>query len=229
MAKRTYFTPQTFKFLKDLEKNNDRDWFKANKARYEEHVKAPILAFVEDLQPAMAKLSEHIVVSPKPVGGSMFRIYRDTRFSKDKAPYKTHAAMQFRHVAGKDVHAPGFYLHLEPGDVFMGGGMWHPDNKSLFAIRTRLAEDPKSWNKITGAKAFKTQFELHGESLKRPPRGFDPEHPNVDDLKRKDFIAVSKFDPKAPLSETFMADFVKRCRTTAPFMRWLCEAIELGF
>ncbi|MEM9874398.1 MAG: DUF2461 domain-containing protein [Myxococcota bacterium] len=229
MARRPYFTRDLFRFLTDLKKNNDRDWFKAHRDRYEEAVKAPMLAFIEDLAPAMAKVSEHVVVSAKPVGGSMFRIHRDTRFSKDKSPYKTHAAMQFRHVAGKDVHAPGFYLHLEPGDVFMGGGMWHPDNKALTSIRTRLADDPDAWKKVTRSKTFRDSFALYGGSLKRPPRGFDADHSFVEDLKRKDFIAVSSFDPDAPLDAGFMADFTKRCRRAAPFMRWLCDAVDLGF
>jgi len=106
----------------------------------------------------------------------MFRIYRDVRFAADKSPYKTHAAAQFRHRAAKDVHAPGFYLHLEPGGCFVGVGIWHPDGPTLAAIRTALVADPPGWTGAIGDRAFKRAFTLGGDALKRPPQGFDPGH-----------------------------------------------------
>ncbi|MEM6532458.1 MAG: TIGR02453 family protein, partial [Myxococcota bacterium] len=106
-----HFSPALFKFLRDLEKNNNREWFQTHKPRFEEHVKAPLLRFIEDIEAPLMKVSKHIVADPSPSGGSMFRIYRDVRFSKDKRPYKTHAAAQFRHATGKDAHAPGYYMH----------------------------------------------------------------------------------------------------------------------
>ena len=116
-----HFGPELFDFLRELRENNDRDWFQANKERYEHDVKEPLLGFISDFGPRIAKISPHIRADPRPTGGSLFRIYRDVRFSKNKAPYKVHAAAQFRHKRGKDVHAPGYYLHLEPGQVFAGG------------------------------------------------------------------------------------------------------------
>ena len=113
-----HLTSDLFEFLLDLRANNDREWFAENKRRYEQHVKEPLLAFIEDLEPHLHSVSEHFVADTRANGGSMFRIYRDVRFSKDKSPYKTQAAVQFRHEAGKSVHAPGFYLHLEPDQVF---------------------------------------------------------------------------------------------------------------
>ena len=108
------FDPEFFEFMADLAANNDREWFAANKERYEAEVLEPALAFIEDFSYRLREISPNFVADPRRTGGSLFRIYRDTRFAKDKTPFKTHTGMQFRHVAGKDVHAPGFYLHLDP-------------------------------------------------------------------------------------------------------------------
>src|SRR5688572_21278461 len=131
MLKSAYFTPRLFQFLRELKANNDRSWFQANKGHYESDVKQPLLEFIADFGPPLREISEHFDADPGPVGGSLFRIYRDTRFSRDKTPYKTHAAAHFRHERGKDVHAPGFYLHLEPDNVFAACGIWHPDSDTL--------------------------------------------------------------------------------------------------
>ena len=129
--KQAHFGRTFFEFLEDLKANNNSEWFKANKERYIDEVRTPLQQFVLDFAPHLKKISPHFVADPRPVGGSIFRIYRDIRFSKDKTPYKTHAAAQFRHKGGKDVHAPGFYLHLAPGEVFAGFGIWRPDSPSL--------------------------------------------------------------------------------------------------
>lgn len=220
-----YFTKELFEFLRELKKNNTRDWFTKNKPRYEEHVKEPLLQFINDLAPRLEKISPHFICSPKPIGGSMFRIYRDTRFAKDKSPYKTAATAHFRHDTANDVHAPGFYLHLEPKQVFIGAGIWHPDGPTLKLIRDRLVDDPAAWKRAINAKAFKEgRLALEGESLKRPPRGFDAEHPLVDDLKRKDFIAVARLKEADALSPDFMATFVSVCRDAKGFVEYLTEA-----
>ena len=128
------FTPALFSFLRDLAANNDREWFSANKSRYIAEVQEPALAFVEDLGMRLPEeVSPHFVADARANGGSVFRIYRDTRFSKDKTPYKTHTGIQFRHERSRDVHAPGFYLHLEPRNVFMACGCWHPERDTLHA------------------------------------------------------------------------------------------------
>ena len=157
----------------------------------------------------------------------MFRIYRDTRFSKNKAPYKTHASVHFRHAAGKDVHAPGFYLHLEPKNVFIGAGIWHPDPKALLKIRTAIQDNPGNWKKAKGARPFTARFTLQGESLKRPPRGFDPAHPAIEDLQRKDFIATAEFKQAEALRSDFMTMFAKACQSASPFMAFLTQALDL--
>ncbi|MBK6683740.1 MAG: DUF2461 domain-containing protein [Deltaproteobacteria bacterium] len=224
-----HFRPALFQFLRELAVNNDRTWFAENKARYEADVKGPLLSFIADFGPHLKKISRHYVADPRPVGGSLFRIHRDTRFSKDKTPYKTHASAQFRHEAGKDVHAPGYYLHLEPGSVFFGCGLWHPEPEPLQQIRTRIAEDPKAWKKAIGAKAFNPHYQLQGESLKRPPKGFDPDHPELEAIKRKDFIGVTPFKERDALSSDFLMQVVERAKAGTPLMRFLSESIELPF
>ena len=225
MPKTPHFTPELPTFLRQLKRNNNRDWFAANKKRYEEVVRDPMLQFIKDVAPKLKKISPQFVADPKTVGGSLFRIYRDTRFSRDKSPYKTWAAMQFRHRKGKDVHAPGFYLHIEPDNVFTGVGIWHPDSDTLSKIREAIAEKPPAWKRAIGAKTFKSKYELVGESLKRAPKGYDPEHPLIDDLKRKDFIAVANFNPKDLIRADFIDRFAQTAATATPFMKFLTGAV----
>lgn len=220
-----YFRPELFRFLEELRAHNDRDWFAAHKARYERDVRDPLLAFVRDVAGPLAGISRQVLADPRPVGGSLFRIYRDTRFAKDKSPYKTHAAVQFRHRAGKDVHAPGFYLHLEPGAVFAGAGLWRPSPPALLAVRTAIAKKPADWTRAVGGAAFRRACPLEGEMAKRPPRGFDPEHPQVDDIRRKDFVAIRRFGEKDALSPRFLQTFVGFCRAAAPLNVFLCKAL----
>ncbi len=172
---------------------------------------------------SLGEISPHFVADPRPVGGSRFRIHRDVRFARDKNPYKTHAAAQFRHREGRDVHAPGFYLHLEPGDVFTGAGLWHPDGPTLARIRTTIVDDPDGWRWPTRG------LTLGGDSLVRPPRGFDPEHPLVDDLKRKDLVCFTELGQAAACSPGFLDRFTETFRNASPFMRYLTEAVELEF
>ncbi len=229
MARETHFTDATFKFLEELAANNNRPWFEKNKPRYEEHVKEPAIRFITDFRPVLKKISTHFKADPRPVGGSMFRIYRDTRFSKDKSPYKTYTGIQFRHDLGKDAHAPGFYLHLEPKSVFIGLGCWHPDAASVRKIREAIVDDPAGLKRSTHAKKFTSRFELAGDSLVRHPRGFDPDHPLVDDLKRKDFIGVAPVPQKRVTQRGFLEEFAKSCGDGKGLMRFLCKAVDAPF
>ena len=171
-------TPALFDFLRELGANNERPWFEENKARYRAEVRDPMLDFIQAFAEPLAEISPHFRADPRANGGSLFRIYRDTRFSKDKTPYKTNVGAHFRHEAGKDAHAPGFYLHLEPGMCFAGCGVWHPDSPTLGRIRDAIVERPEEWTRITTGADFCRTFRLAGEALKRPPRGYDnPEHP----------------------------------------------------
>lgn len=165
MAKNGFagFHPSTLKFLGQLQRNNNRDWFNKNKSRYEDEVLAPSLAFIEAMQRPVEQFSPLLNCVPKRVGGSLMRIYRDTRFAKDKTPYKTNIGIHFRHQAGCDVHAPGLYVHIEPKEVFLGVGMWHPDTKPLACVRQRIADSPAAWKRVRDSKAFRTHFELTGD------------------------------------------------------------------
>jgi uncharacterized protein (TIGR02453 family) len=171
---RRSFSPVLFAFLRELRENNDREWFKANKRRYEEAVQEPAFEFITDFAPHLQQISSHFLADPRPVGGSLFRIYRDTRFGKDKTPYKTSTGIQFRHARGRDVHAPGLYLHLEPGSVFAGAGIWRPDSPTLGRIRDAIAGEPERWAEAVQETRRGERFRLEGESLKRPPAGYDP-------------------------------------------------------
>ncbi len=228
MSKR-YFTPKLFAFLKDLAENNDRGWFKAHQDAYEEYVREPALEFINDFAIPLKKISPHFVADSRTVGGSLFRIQRDTRFAKDKTPYKLNTGMQFRHIAGKDAHAPGFYVHIEPGECFIGVGLWRPETKLAYQIRDAIVEDPARWKRASRGKRFTDTLELGGDSLKRPPRGYDEDHPLIEDLKRKDFIASTKITQKSVVSDHFMDDYADACKRAAPFMNFLCDAVGVPF
>lgn len=229
MAGKRYFTRRSFAFLKELAENNNREWFQANKDRYEDDLKGPALNFIADFASHLEKISPHFRADPRANGGSMFRIYRDTRFSKDKSPYKTYTGLQFRHDRGKDAHCPGYYLHLQPGEFFMGVGIWHPDGPTTRAIRDAMVEDPAAWKRASRGKKFASTFELQGDRLKRPPRGYDPDHPLVEDLKWKDFIGVARVTQASLTGPDFMKEFTGLCRAGTPYMRWLCGAVGVPF
>jgi len=224
---RAHFSPALFAFLRDLKRNNSREFFLANKARYERDVRDPLLRFIEGFGPQLRAISPHYVADPRAVGGSMFRVNRDTRFSRDKAPYKTHAAAQFRHVKGRDVHAPGFYLHLEPGNVFAGVGMWRPPADALRLVRDAIAERPDVWTKAIGDRRFRARYDMSGEVLKRPPRGYDPEHPLIEELKRKDFVALTPFAQRDACGPGFLESYAATARAATPFMEFLTRAVGL--
>ena len=217
-----------FGFLKDLSNNNNREWFTENKDRYEDSVKMPALAFIAAFGPKLSKISPHFQAVPKAQGGSLFRIYRDTRFSKDKTPYKTNTGLHFRHEAAKDAHAPGYYVHLAPGEVFFGAGLWRPDGPTARSIRELIAGDGKGWT-AAAAALEKTSLALAGESLSRPPRGFDADHPLIEDLKRKDFIASLDLSEKEALAPDFLDRIAGLCADAAPLMKFLCRAVDVPF
>lgn len=225
----TYFSEETFSFLADLKKNNSREWFNRNKARYTTRVREPAIRFVTDFSPHLSKISDRFRADPRPVGGSIFRIHRDTRFSRDKSPYKTALGIQFRHESARTAHTPGFYLHIEPGTVFVGLGIWHPDGGALRKIRGHIVESPAAWKRAIGGKRFREKLELGGDSLMRPPRGIDPGHPLIDDLKRKDFIATAPLDQRSVVKPGFMREFSGLCQAGAPLVQYLCRALELPY
>lgn len=224
-----YFTKQTFAFLSVLAEKNERGWFEAHQQEYEDFVRTPALDFIRDMSDEMPAISRHFLAQPKKVGGSLMRIYRDTRFSKDKTPYKTNIGIQFRHEVGKDIHAPGYYLHIEPGECFVGIGLWHPDAEALFKIREAIVQKSEAWLVARDDKAFRKHFALEGDSLANAPRGFAKDHPLAEDLKRKDFIGMATLSEATVTSNKLRAQVVERFRESAPYMRFLCKALELRF
>jgi uncharacterized protein (TIGR02453 family) len=225
----TGFPNKTLLFLEELRANNNREWFEENKSRYEALVREPALDLITAMGPHLEKLSVQFVAAPKKVGGSLMRVYNDTRFSRDKTPYKTNIGIQFRHALGKDVHAPGYYLHIDPGECFVGVGLWHPEAEPLAAIRQRIADQPAAWKKVRHQAAFAEQFQLGGESLRRPPKGYDETTPCIDDIKRKDFIASCELSATDIHAKNFVDLVATRFRTATPFMRFLCEAVGVPF
>lgn len=225
----TGFQPATLKFLRQLKRNNDREWFTENKQRYENDVLFPAMAFVTAFQPRLRKISPYFVAVPKRVGGSVMRVYRDTRFAKDKTPYKTNLGIQFRHEQGKDVHCPGFYLHLEPGNCFLGSGIWHPDSPALAQIREAIDREPTAWKRARDNRKFRGAFELQGDSLKRPPRGYDADHRFIEDLKRKDHIGVMSVADAQVTAPDFIDWVAARFNDSRPYMRFLCDALRVPF
>jgi uncharacterized protein (TIGR02453 family) len=223
------FPKSCFTFLKELALNNDREWFATSKQRYESDVLEPTLAFIAALQPAMRKISPYIMVLPKRMGGSMMRIYRDTRFSKNKAPYKTHVGIHFRHELGGDIHAPGYYLHIEPGNCFLGAGIWMPCTEPLTMIRESIVDDTRYWTKARDDKKFKARFKMEGESLKTVPRGFEADHPMIEDLRRKSFIGLAPISEKELATPECLEIVASTYRDAKPLMKFLCDALHQPF
>ena len=154
-------------------------------------MRIPLLNLIDDFQEPLKRISTSYRAIPKKSGGSLFRIFRDVRFSPNKEPYKTNAGIHFRHKDAKDVHAPGFYLHIDPDGCFVGMGIWKPEAEPLKKIREHMLNKPEEWKRVSSAPALGAGLEVTGDKLKRPPRGFDKENPMIEDLKRKDFL-VSK-------------------------------------
>jgi uncharacterized protein (TIGR02453 family) len=224
------FPKDFFVFFRELKANNNRAWFEDNKQRFRDSVQAPMSEFIAAMAPRLKKISKNFVADPRPNGGSMFRIYRDVRFGKDKRPYKEHAACHFRHALGKDVHAPGFYMHFAPDDVRMGGGLWMPPPDALAKIRGAIAAKPAAWKKVLTDKSFSSHFDgVAGDALSRPPRGFDADHPFIDDIKRKSFFAMHESTTKIAASSKLIDEVAGTFSAASPLLRFLCGAVDVPF
>ena len=222
-----YFTKQTFSFLSSLADNNTREWFEEHKQNYEDYVREPALDFISDMTEEMPAISKHFLAVPKKVGGSLMRVYRDTRFAHDKTPYKTNIGIQFRHEVGKDVHAPGYYVHIAPDECFVGVGLWHPEADVLFKIREDILKNGDAWVAARDNKIFRKHFSLEGDVLTNAPRGYAKDHPLLEDLKRKDFIGLAALNKTDVTSKNFRALVVERFKQAEPYMRFLCGAVGL--
>jgi len=223
------FTPESVAFLTELENNNNRDWFNENKKRYEAQVLDVALRFIQSMQDPLADIAPHFTAIPKRMGGSLMRVYRDTRFSKNKTPYKTNIGIQFRHEQARDVHSPGYYVHIDPEQIFLGAGMWRPAPDALKAIRQRISDKPIEWERARDDRGFKRHFKLGGETLTRPPRGYAKDHPQIHDIKRKDFIAVQNLTLEDALNPRFQQKVETAFRAASPYMAFLCKAVNVPF
>ncbi len=223
------FTKATLKFLDELATNNNRTWFEENKPRYEALVREPALDFIEAMDPLLAKFAPKFRAEPRKIGGSLMRVFRDTRFSRDKTPYKTNIGIQFRHQMGKDIHAPGWYVHIASDECFLAVGCWHPESDALGKIRDHIADKTEKWVSVRDDKSFVTKWNLVGDSLTRPPRGYIANHPAIEDLKRKDFIAIAPLSV-SDVTGTDLAKLAgKQFAVATPFMKFLCEALEVPY
>ena len=224
-----YFSSKSFKFLRALARNNSREWFQAHKPEYEAELRAPFLRLLADLQPDLAAISDQYRSDPRPVGGSLFRIHRDTRFASDKTPYKTHAGARLFHHRFREVDSPSFYIHIEPGHCFVGAGLWHPEADSLRRIRHFIADNPGAWQAAVHSSAFRRRFTLGGEQLQRPPRGFPPDHPLIEDLKRKSFVGSVPLSDEVVLGQGLRRSIASALTGLAPMVDYLCASLDLEF
>ena len=226
----TYFTQHSLKFLRGLARHNEREWFLAHKADYEQHVREPFQHLLTDLQPVLAQVSEHYRSEPKGNGGSLFRIHRDTRFANDKTPYKNWQGARLFHARSKQVEAPAFYLHLQPGACFVAAGVWHPQPDTLRRLRHFIVDNPGSWKAAAHAAAFRKRFDLDDdEMLTRMPRGFPADFEFADDLRRKNYAAFRSLDDETITGPRLLRTLETDLKGLAPFVDYLCAALDLEF
>ena len=203
----TYFNDKTFRFLRALARNNSRPWFEEHRKDYEADLKGPFQRLIADLEPDLLTISPHYRADPRGNGGSLFRIHRDTRFSNDKTPYKTWGGARFFHARSKQVPAPDVQRR----------------------IREFIVDNPSGWTQAVRSPAFRRRYEMWGDTLVRPPRGFPADHPLIDDLKRKDFTAGYALDDEVVLGPRLRQAVVSGFKGVAPLVDYLCAALELEF
>ena len=226
----TYFTDASFKFLRGLARHNDRAWFLAHKADYDTHVRAPFQRLLADLEPALAEVSGQYRVDPRSVGGSLYRIQRDTRFANDKTPYKTWQGARLQHARCKQVESPLFYLHLQPGQCFIGAGLWHVEPAVQRKVRQFIVDNPGSWKAAAHGPAFRKRFHLDdSEMLVRVPKGYPEDFPFLDDLRRRNFVAERTLDDSTMLGPRLRQVLAADLAALGPFVDYLCAALDLEF
>jgi uncharacterized protein (TIGR02453 family) len=217
------FTARTTGFLRTLKRNNNREWFRAHQADYEAHVRAPMTALVERLGPQLARFAPELVASPRV---SLYRIYRDTRFSPDKTPYKTHAAAIFPCRSLPKHSGAGLYFELAPARVLLAGGTYAPDPPDLHAIREHIARDFRRFRSIVESPVFRRAFgEVQGDRLQRTPRGFPVDHPAAEFLKMKQFLVWREYPAAFATAAQFFRELVGRFQQMAPLVRFLNEPL----
>ncbi len=219
------FTPKTLAFLRAIKRHNDRAWFHARKPDYEAHVKAPMVAVIERLGEEFKSFAPDQMADPRK---SLYRIWRDTRFSDDKRPLKTHVAAVFPHRHGQKHTSAGFYVEIAPGWVFAGGGVYSPDPAALHRIRERIADDPQTFHRLATSPGLKKMGGLQGATLTRVPRGFPATHPAAADLRRKQFMAFKEWPPELMTSARFWPELLTVLRAVAPLVAYLNDAMGIS-
>jgi uncharacterized protein (TIGR02453 family) len=220
------FSAETLRFLRGLKRNNRRDWFNAHKEQYETHVRQPMTAIVERLADDFRAFAPELVASPKI---SMYRIYRDTRFSENKAPYKTHVAAVFPTRGLPKHEGAGLYFHVSPEEVWIGGGMYMPQPPQLLAVREHIAANVKRLRAIVESPAFRRKVgKLEGDKLTRVPRGFPKDHGAAEYLKHRHFIAGAEFPGAFAASPRFYSALLAVFREILPLARFLNAPLQTG-
>jgi uncharacterized protein (TIGR02453 family) len=218
------FTTESLRFLRALARNNRRDWFGAHRDDYEAYVRAPMAEIVSRLAGDFRAFGPEFVADPKT---SMYRIYRDVRFSENKAPYKTHVAASFPARGLPRHEGAGLYFHVSPQDVWIGGGMYAPPPPQLYAVREHIATNSRRLRSLVESPAFRRDIgALEGERLQRVPRGFPKDHPAADYLKFRQFPAGREFEPAFATSPKFYSTLLAIFRRAAPLMRFLNEPLR---
>jgi len=222
-VKRLGFQPRALSFLRALKRNNDREWFKARKEQYDELLRAPMLAIIEQLALDFQSFAPDLVAAPKV---SMYRIYRDTRFSEDKSPLKTHVAAMFPCRGLARHEGAGLYFHVALDGVWVGGGMYAPDTSHLQAERDHIATNIKRFRAIVESPRFRRAFgKLEGERLQRVPRGYPADHEAADYLRHRQFLAGKEYPARFACSPGFYKGVVGVFREAAPLVRFLNEPL----
>ncbi|HTS33860.1 MAG TPA: TIGR02453 family protein [Thermoplasmata archaeon] len=229
MTDRRIFEPDLLRFLGELRTHNNKAWFERNRPRYERVYKEAFASFITEFGPRLSRISPYLVADPRPVGGSVMRIFRDTRFSKDKSPYRSYTVVHFGHQESGEGRAPGLFLYVAPDEISAGGGLWHPEPAVAAKIRTAIAREPRGWLDATASPSFRKRFELTGESLKRPPPGFARDHPQIAELMRRDFVASTDVPRSEFTSARFLGYFETVGRDLRPLLKFLCDAVGLPF
>lgn len=220
------FTSKTLSFLRALRRNNDRDWFRARKPEYERHVRGPMIELIGRVGTDLRRFAPELVADPKV---SLYRIYRDTRFSDDKTPLKTNAAAVFPPRGFPRHEGAGLYVEIAPGWVWIGGGLYMPPTPALQAVRERIASTHPHLHRIVGGKTFKqTVGELQGDRLSRIPRGYAKDHPAAHYLQFKQFLAFREFKPEFAVSPEFYPSLIQTFQAISPLIRFLNAAIREG-
>lgn len=225
-----YFSDKSLKFLRGLARHNERDWFHAHKVAYETHLRAPYQRLLTDLQPVLASISTHFRADTKTVGGSLFRIQRDTRYAHDKSPYKTWQGAKLFHERARQVEAPSFHIHVQPGRCFVGAGLWHPATITQRKVRQFIFDNPGGWQRAAHSPALRERYSLEAsDMLVRVPSGFPLDFAHADDLRHRNFVMTRALSEDNVLGPALLSILEQELTALSPFMDYLCASLDLEF